>query len=237
LRQVSDGKIYHIPYILDFPPSMSTMIRKDWLDNLGLQTPVTYEQWKAVWQAFKDQDANGDGDKNNEIPLVLAGGTANLLEYATMFGIKVNNMNTDPWFVVNDNNELVSIFEHPNFKTYLGEMADLYKKGLLDQEFATRGGDGFKSVLDTGMAGSTIWFAERARLTTEVLRKTNPKAAFIGVPPVKSPDGKQLIKARDKIATTGLTLTVQAKKDGKDRQIMEFYDYVYSDEGSALMNY
>ncbi len=229
LRQVSDGKIYDIPYVLDFKPVMSTLVRQDWIDKLGLQQPKTYDEWKKVWQAFRDNDCNGDG-KKNEIP-ILCTNTSNLLTYAMMFGIKQSNS----YFAITDDG-IISIFEHPNFKQFLEEMRELYSKGILDKEFATRSNT-YLSTLDSGLAGFTIYWAERARLSTNTLQKTNPDARFVGVEPVKSPDGKQLMPARSKLDTTGLALTIQAQKSGKAEKIMQFYNYVFSDEGNILMNY
>ena len=43
-------------------------IRKDWLDRLGLEIPKTIDDLYAVLKAFKENDANGNGDANDEIP-------------------------------------------------------------------------------------------------------------------------------------------------------------------------
>ncbi|MEG0767260.1 MAG: hypothetical protein RR482_06045, partial [Clostridia bacterium] len=71
LRQAVDGKVYHLSHILDYPPSMTTLIRKDWADAAGMELPKTWENWMAYWEMVRDTDANGDGDPSNEIPLVV----------------------------------------------------------------------------------------------------------------------------------------------------------------------
>ena len=43
-------------------------VRKDWLDRLGLEVPKTIDEFYAVLKAFKENDANGNGDPNDEIP-------------------------------------------------------------------------------------------------------------------------------------------------------------------------
>ncbi len=231
LRQVIDGNIYHIPHILDFPPSFTMLIRKDWVDKLGMNMPETWEEWKAVWKRFKEEDVNGDGDPKNEIPLMCKD-TADLLNYVTAFGIKNNN----ELFCTTDDDQIIAIFDHPNFKNYLTEMVDLYSNGILDREFATRSAD-YKAMMDNDLAGSTLYYAERAKLTTDILRETNPKAAFYPVPPIKSKDGKQLMRSRTKLGTTGGVFTINTQKNGKAKAIMQFYNYVYSKEGSELLNY
>ena len=44
-------------------------INKAWLDRVGMEVPQTTEEFKEVLRAFKEQDANGNGDPNDEIPL------------------------------------------------------------------------------------------------------------------------------------------------------------------------
>lgn len=43
-------------------------INTKWLDNLGLEMPTTMEEFYEVLCAFRDEDANGNGDPNDEIP-------------------------------------------------------------------------------------------------------------------------------------------------------------------------
>ena len=48
-------------------------INKTWLDNLGLEVPTTLGELKDVLIAFRDNDANGNGDTTDEIPLDFNG--------------------------------------------------------------------------------------------------------------------------------------------------------------------
>ncbi|MDE6169131.1 MAG: extracellular solute-binding protein, partial [Acetatifactor sp.] len=45
-------------------------INEQWLKNLGLDMPTDRESFYQVLKAFKEQDADGDGDPNNEIPWI-----------------------------------------------------------------------------------------------------------------------------------------------------------------------
>lgn len=68
-----DGNIYGLPAVFtdDFHMTMphKLWINQDWLDRLGLAAPTTTEELYRVLLAFRDRDANGDGDPNDEIPL------------------------------------------------------------------------------------------------------------------------------------------------------------------------
>ena len=68
-----DGNIYSLPFIRydgltgQIPSNM--FINQAWLDRLGLEIPTTIEELETVLTAFKEQDANGNGDSSDEIPM------------------------------------------------------------------------------------------------------------------------------------------------------------------------
>jgi putative aldouronate transport system substrate-binding protein len=60
-------------------------INQTWLDNLGLTMPTTTDELYNVLKAFKEQDANGNGDPNDEIPMLgCTSWSANPLVYQPM---------------------------------------------------------------------------------------------------------------------------------------------------------
>ena len=61
-----NGNIYSLPNV---DGSLHVQYNMKWLDNLGLEMPTTTEEFYQVMKAFKEQDANGNGDLNDEIPL------------------------------------------------------------------------------------------------------------------------------------------------------------------------
>lgn len=231
LRQAMDGQIYHLPYLLDFPPSMTWTIRKDWADAAGMDLPTNWDEWMAYWIMVRDTDCNGDGDASNEIPLVVSS-PGELYEMGTAFGIKTNN----GYFASYDDGELVPLFEHVNFRTYLEALVTLYAEDILDKEFVTRGTD-YKTILDKGLAGSSYYFAERCKLTTDILRETDANAKWYPLAPAMDAEGNQAIKARAKVQTTGAVWTVTAEEKGTAAAIADFYNYVFGEEGSDLLNY
>ncbi|MCL2477850.1 MAG: extracellular solute-binding protein, partial [Treponema sp.] len=66
----ADGNVYYVPFIqeqLGEYYSLRGWINQSWLDKLGLQTPVTTDDFRNVLTAFRDRDPNGNG-KKDEIP-------------------------------------------------------------------------------------------------------------------------------------------------------------------------
>lgn len=73
--KTATGEIWAYP---DYYPETNNMtkyrawINQTWLDNLGLEMPTTPEELYTVLKAFKEQDANGNGDPDDEIPMLGA---------------------------------------------------------------------------------------------------------------------------------------------------------------------
>ena len=44
-----------------------TFLRKQWLDNCGLDIPTTYEEYLEMLDAFSNGDPDGDGINGNTI--------------------------------------------------------------------------------------------------------------------------------------------------------------------------
>ncbi|WP_129336140.1 extracellular solute-binding protein [Cellulomonas endophytica] len=67
----TDGSVYALPRWKQAWPQAITRqyINQQWLDALGLEMPTTFDELYDVLLAFKTEDANGNGDPDDEIPL------------------------------------------------------------------------------------------------------------------------------------------------------------------------
>lgn len=87
---LDDGTIALFPKIeLDLQRNAYTgfQIRKDWLDQVGMDVPTTVDEWYAVLKAFKEQDPNGNGEAD-EIPLGEQKGMEAIKNFAAAWGIR-----------------------------------------------------------------------------------------------------------------------------------------------------
>lgn len=235
LRSPSDGKMYSIPTIVDFPYCYTWTYRSDMAKNVGITSdPVTWDDWVNMWKAVRDKDANKDGGKAQKVPYM-----GDIYSLMPVFDMNVSN---DLGFMVDDKGNYTLAEESPNFTKYLTAMQDLYKQGLLDPEFATRGtysdtGNNLDNGINSGLGFSWMSWAADDRDATLVLRKTNASAICKAVLPPKSPiDNSQRMAARNKLYY-GACFTVTAKKSGKMKQLMNFFNFLYSDKGVKLMSY
>ncbi|MDF2922800.1 MAG: transporter substrate-binding protein [Paenibacillaceae bacterium] len=175
-----DGKIYAIPHTTSNTVGASLIIRKDWLDKLGLKVPATLDELTEVLKQFKEKDPGGNGDKN--IPLSMVGNAPMLSNVVGAFGL------ANEW---NDaGGKLVPRAMDPAYKDYLTHMADLYKQGLIDKEFAINKDATVKEKFTSGKVGVIPQGWADVPTVADALKKNVPTAEYVFIPALKGKDGK-----------------------------------------------
>lgn len=139
-----DGKMYAIPSSNPLPDFLSVMwIRKDWLDKLGLKAPTNIKELEAVAKAFVQRDPDGNGKADT---VGLVGPSVNGKLYQDMFNNNFSfhfdqifaSYNSFPGIWVKDKSgKAVYGSILPETKTALGELASMYKQGLISQGMLT----------------------------------------------------------------------------------------------------
>jgi len=126
----SKDKIFYIPTLRN-ASTHGAFIRKDWLDRLGLELPETKEDFYNVLKAFKEQDANGNGDPNDEIPTSGRGPGRWWDHLFTPYGVAmVEGFPTWDYY----DGKLQYGGVQPEMKTALADLAEAYQDGLIDPE-------------------------------------------------------------------------------------------------------
>jgi len=130
-----DGNIYSMSKNMPLRPVSCNqpIINKTWLDNLNLEVPTTLDELYTVLKAFKDEDANGNGDPNDEIP--ISGSKGLSMELLNPFGITdINGFK----LMVNDDNTLTFYPTSEAYKEGIKWLNKLYSEGIIDQETFTQ---------------------------------------------------------------------------------------------------
>ncbi len=239
LYNVGDGEIYMLPAVTAIPNINTWTIRQDWLDNVGMEIPSDWEGWKSLLRAFRDQDANGNGDTTDEIPYA-----GELWPFLYSFGIYASNTNngisgtsTDSLFCINEAGDYTLIFEHERYREYMTEMVEMYKEGLIDPEFATREETEKRKVMNSNQCGLAFTQAEQCQLSTDSLRAGGVSdATWVGIPPIAGPYGDQALFARSKFGFYTV-ITNEAAENDKVIGILKFFNWMFSEEGAMISNY
>ncbi len=127
--QSDDGEIYFLPSV-NFTP-LGAHIRGDWLDRLGMEVPTTIDEYVEVLRAFRDEDANGNGDPNDEIPTSAREFARWMDHNFAPFGVAM--VEGFPAWDIYDGEIQYSAVQ-PEMKAALEWIRGLYAEGLLDPE-------------------------------------------------------------------------------------------------------
>lgn len=199
--------------------SAGYMVRDDIMKELGVTYPETIAEWDVMLEKLKTK-FEFPITVNSDILYFLAGG----------FGV-INN-----FFVENDKVKYGPI--EPGFKGYLAKMAEWYKKGYIDPNFATNDTKLInanmikgKSAITWGGGGGTLG------LLIHSVVSTNPKFNLRGINyPAVANGQKPMFGNRQLPYVAGSTAAITVKCKSPD-VAARYLDYAYSPEGHMLMNF
>ncbi|MBY4985481.1 extracellular solute-binding protein [Streptococcus suis] len=227
-----DGHIYSLPKKAPMRPIISNQlfINKKWLDNLNLEMPETYDEFVKVLEAFKNEDANGNGDKNDEIPY----GTGNVnatFAYILPFDNRLGADNTYEMSL--KDGKPVYLRATENYKAGIKAMSEAYQAGLIDSELFTQ---------DESMASAKRMDKEVARVgvsggwTADATFGLHADE-YVALTPLAGPDGNRYVFSDPdhyNYARNELLITTSAKNPEK---LLEWADQFYTDDASIQTFY
>lgn len=157
------GKIMAIPEtnISDGPNLI--WLRKDWMDALGLSAPRTLSDVEEIIRQFKEKDPGHNG-AGNTVGLVcdtsLCGGCGYSSEYTLDIIFAAYGAFPKQWIYDEDGNVVYGSVQ-PEAKEALAHIHELYKKGILDQDFLMRTSSNLIELIVDGQCGSFFgpWWA------------------------------------------------------------------------------
>ncbi|MGO4541649.1 ABC transporter substrate-binding protein [Paenibacillus sp. 2TAB19] len=184
----SSGKMFRIPGDVPEASYMTTILRKDWLDNLGLQVPKTLDEYVAVLRAFANDDPDGNGKKDT---YGLSGDNyyRSLAPFFYAYGVDVEN------FIKQEDGSVKFGSVMPEVKPVLELLQTLYKEGVIDPRMSTAANSDDEKVNEifaSGKVGSFYRFVDYFNPGNSAaisFKKLNPTGEYIAIHPVTGPDG------------------------------------------------
>lgn len=211
-----DGNIYAIPFY--FPPKYGKkpLIRKDWLDNLGLEMPTNYDELVEVAIAFtkNDPDQNGVDD-------TYGFGLARRIVYGAWMGAYWDG----GWYHRNDDGQLIPGLISPAQKEVLSVLNQMYEAGAIHPDWALTNSPDVRNDFFAGKIG--IWYEQPydfsiARFRT--LKEIHPEAEIEVIPPFEQPDGERGFMGLPGYYEVVALNAQLAKEPGKVDRILEIYN-------------
>lgn len=187
----ADGNCYYITAYEDCyhcSSSQKMWINKQWLDNLGLEVPTTTEEFKNMLIAFRDQDANGNGDANDEIPFsTFYDGWRTKMEAFLMCAF-IYDDGVDRLYV--EDGVVKPTYTEEAFREGLKYVHDLYAEGLLDANGFVQDDAALKNLT----SGEYVQVGAVCAGHTGMFNNTDNPNIFqwIALEPLVGPEGVQL---------------------------------------------
>lgn len=201
------------------------VLRKDWLDELGLDVPETIDEWTNVLRAFKEK-------KGATAP--LTGGAS----YFTGLGAHAFNGAFDIGkgrYIDNGKVKFGPI--ESNYKAYLEQLHSWYEEGLLDKDFGTVQSKLIDAKMTNGESGATIGYlggTVGAYLTQMKERDPNYDLVCAQYPVLEKGDVNRFGMFEADVNTMYAAITPACKNP---EAAVKWLDYLYGEDGYLLMNF
>lgn len=223
-------RLKNYPYLLYiYPPrAPQPVIRKDWLDQLGMAPPTTLEEYEAFFKAIHDADLDGDGTPGNTLGVTTAENTNELDSiFNQAFGI------TGSW-MKDESGAWVHARITDAEKAKITWYAKLAAEGLYDKEYVTSKFDVKEDKFYTGKAGVIFGSsAEVIDIYGGKMRQAHPETPIeLALLPIPSGPGGQGLAAVD-VSKEARGFAISSVSEHKE-EVAKLLDFMASTEGQML---
>lgn len=228
---MNDGKIYVMPVIgqsthMITPDRM--WLNQDWLKRLNLEVPKTTDEFYNVLKEFKEKDANGNGDPNDEVPLsgaAKAWGTDPIVYLANAF---IPTSPNSKHMTIGSDGKITYNKISPQWQECLRYMNKLYKDGLMDkmlysqtkEQLLKLGSNPDISILGACGGGSVNTIANSSNIKRW--------SQYIPIPPIEGPNG---VRSASRSVDYGKGAFAITNKCKNPEALVRAMDYFFTEDG------
>lgn len=228
--KADNGDIYVFPNLKvgdhgKYKTFSGQMIRKDWLDELGLQLPETIDEWEIVLKTIKEK--KGVIPYTSEKDMLL--GSKSSMDFIGAYGIGKD------FYLNGDKIEYGPL--QPAFKDYLARMQKWYKEGLIDPDYASNDNKAKEAKITSGKAAATFGYIGGSMgAWLPSLQQADPKAMLSAAqyPVMNKGDEPKFTETGWDYGNTGAVITSANKNP---EATIKALDYLFSEEGAMLKNF
>lgn len=222
-----DGRIYGLPRSRPLG-RMAVTIRKDWLDNVGLDMPETIDDFYEVLRAFTYDDPNGTG-KDDTVGIVISeyDGPWDIMQ--TWFGVP------NKWGI-DDDGALYPHFQAPEYREALDFFKKIYDEGLVNEDFAVMDPAKWHDEFVNGTAGIVVDVADAANRNFNNMKKGDDSLEDGAVDlfgAVEGPNGLFNLPTSGYNQLLAISTTA-VKTEEELHKVLEFMDKLSTEEGQTL---
>ncbi|OAS21172.1 extracellular solute-binding protein [Paenibacillus oryzisoli] len=230
--KTDNGSYYVFPFIRGddlLRVFQGPIVRKDWLDELGLPVPETIDDWYTTLKAFKEKKGATASFSVVSVPRPfneLANGA-----FASAFGVTRD-------FYMDDKGAIKFGPAEKGYKDFLATFHKWYAEGLIDKNFATADSKSLDANIASGATGVTVGNAGGGIGKWQpLISAKDPKGVLIAAPyPVLKKGDIAMYSQKDPANAPGGSVAITATSKNIETTA-KLLDYGYSTEGALFFNF
>ncbi len=231
LKQVKtpNGDIYGFAFILGdelLKGGYGLIVRDDWIEELGIETPETADEYYAMLKAFKEK-------KGVDIPLCI---NIDFLKDQLNRGIITSPFGLVTMDTYVDNGKVEIGYSKEEFKDVLRWLNKLYAEGLLDPNFATVDKETITANMLTGKSGASSGTCGSILGTWLTTNKDVPNYSLAGIKNLVEKRGDTPMYGHYNTDVVGGVTAISSLAENPE-EVAKFFNYGYSEEGHMLYNF
>ena len=199
-------------------------INKEWLDNVGMEAPTNIDEFYEVMKAFRDQDANGNGDASDEIPFEPSQSDwcSKIMNVANPWGIAGTDSSDESAYKMVKDGKVVGTVNTDEFRSFLEYAHKLVDEGLMDKEAFSQTSEQYHSKINEGVVGCYYTWSPYADMSEAEAEK------WVEVPLFDDGEGHYIkTGSQDKFAASRTGFCITSQCEAPDR-LLQWWDYLSS---------
>ncbi|HPY11250.1 MAG TPA: extracellular solute-binding protein [Sphaerochaeta sp.] len=218
-----DGRIFTLPAY--YPDPIDTTrrfmyINEKWLERVGMDKPTTMEEFYDVARAFRDMDANGNGNPSDEYPVSF--GNITELDRTTRGFSGIDNVFSQPLNIIDG--ELYQMYTSENMRESFRILHTLYSEKLIELDIFTRGTSEHFARLSNDQIGISL------------LLPPADSSQFGILEPTFGPLGSDTVIWNWKVSPLlGVACFSITSANKYPRETARWIDYFFGEEGATLV--
>ncbi|MDD7741109.1 MAG: hypothetical protein PUJ62_13795 [Lachnospiraceae bacterium] len=204
------------------------VVRKDWLDECGLEAPKTISEFENVIRVFNEKyGATFDASATRIIDMGICGAFG-------AYGSYQVNQNYG-WYVKDGKVQLAAAQDE--WRDYLSWLNKLWDEGLIDQDMMSEDDTTIKDKIHNDKCGITYTSMGQINLWNKEAEAAGKEAVWIGIPYPTADDGSlSCVFGGPGIGKHTTVITTTADEETL-KVCMEVLNYAYTEEGMLYWNY
>ncbi len=229
-----DGKMYFFPSLVPaLTGPVSLIVTQPYVRDLGIQMPTTLTDFKNMLIQFRDKDMNGNGDTADEIPFVFPS-LDRVKVFSGMWGIDLSS-----GFTADKDGKVFYSYTSDQYRTFLTYLNELYKEGLLNEDFVKQSSDTRTNLYANNRVGVSFNFTGNAANYTKTMNKNwnidKDELDYMPIMPLTGGTDDPYYLGRDSF---GERFAINANcKEQTAIAAFSFMDYCMGEEGYLLHNF